>query len=92
MFPTHLWNTSTHKEIKKDFFIYGIRLFSTGSNNLICPSKIGEMRSETKKTNYDLIISSGNNNKIKELKNMTSLCVVMLSEDAKQWDNFFEKE
>ena len=50
------------------------------------------MRSETKKTNYDLIINSGNNNKIKELKKMTSLCVVMLSEDAKQWDNFFEKE
>ena len=39
---------------------------------------------------YDLITSSDNEDNAKKLKDMTKICVVLDSDNAQQWDTFFE--
>ncbi|MDE9545083.1 hypothetical protein KKI98_19870 [Xenorhabdus bovienii] len=90
MFPQHLWMTSTTNKIEKDFFIYGIRMFSTGNKKLICPESVGEFKRNIDGRNYDLITSSGSEDSARKLKDMTDICVILNSDDAKQWDTFFK--
>ncbi|MHB7086326.1 hypothetical protein ACYCIR_26130 [Klebsiella pneumoniae] len=84
------WKTSTTDKIGPDFFIYGIRMFSAGNKNLICPDSVGSFKREINGTNYDLITSSDNEDNAKKLKDMTKICVVLDSDNAQQWDTFFE--
>ncbi|TMY98053.1 hypothetical protein EME78_19020 [Klebsiella pneumoniae] len=90
MFPQNTWKTSTTDKIGPDFFIYGIRMFSAGNKNLICPDSVGSFKREINGTNYDLITSSDNEDNAKKLKDMTKICVVLDSDNAQQWDTFFE--
>ncbi|SSN00488.1 Uncharacterised protein [Klebsiella variicola] len=90
MFPQKTWRTSTTDKIGANFFIYGIRMFSAGSKNLICPDSVGSFKRDINGTNYDLITSSDNEDNAKKLKNMTKICVVLHSDNAQQWDTFFE--
>lgn len=92
MFPQHIWMTSTTNKIEKDFFIYGIIMFSAGNKKLICPDSVGKFKKDIEGTNYDLIISSNNEDNVKKLKDMTDICVVLGSDDAQQWDTFFERQ
>ncbi|HIG7778298.1 TPA: hypothetical protein ACYF4K_004686 [Klebsiella pneumoniae] len=91
MFPQNTWKTSTTDKIGPDFFIYGIRMFSAGNKNLICPDSVGSFKREINGTNYDLITSSDNEDNAKKLKDMTKICVVLDSDNAQQWDTFFRK-
>ncbi|WP_245759003.1 hypothetical protein [Xenorhabdus koppenhoeferi] len=90
MFPQNLWMTSTTNKIEKDFFIYGIRMFSAGNKKLICPESVGEFKRNIDGRNYDLITSSGGEDSARKLKDMTDICVILNSDDAKQWDTFFK--
>ncbi|EPJ3930791.1 hypothetical protein ACNSPR_14235 [Klebsiella pneumoniae] len=90
MFPQKTWRTSTTDKIGANFFIYGIRMFSAGSKNLICPDSVGSFKRDINGTNYDLITSSDNEDNAKKLKDMTKICVVLHSDNAQQWDTFFE--
>lgn len=92
MFPKHIWMTSTTDKIEKNFFIYGVRMFSAGNKNLICPDNISKFKKAIDGKDYDLIVSYGGENNAKKLKEMTNICVVLISDDAKQWDTFFEAE
>ncbi|EPJ8509237.1 hypothetical protein M2063_001673 [Klebsiella pneumoniae] len=65
MFPQNTWKTSTTDKIGPDFFIYGIRMFSAGNKNLICPDSVGSFKREINGTNYDLITSSDNEDNAK---------------------------
>ncbi|EPC3823458.1 hypothetical protein ACRZK7_005032 [Klebsiella oxytoca] len=90
MFPKKTWRTSTTEKIGTNFFIYGIRMFSAGSKNLICPDSVGSFKTDINGTNYDLITSSDSKDNTKKLKDMTKSCVVLDSDNAQQWDTFFE--
>ncbi|CFQ96176.1 MULTISPECIES: hypothetical protein [Yersinia] len=90
MFPQHIWMTSTTDKIEKSFFIYGIRMFSAGNKNLICPDSVGKLKKIINGTNYDLIVSSNREDNTRKIKDMTDICVVMVSDDAKQWDTYFD--
>ncbi|WP_231571587.1 MULTISPECIES: hypothetical protein [Xenorhabdus] len=90
MFPQHLWMTSTTNKIEKSFFIYGVRIFSAGNKNLICPDSVGEFKKNINGRNYDLITSSDSEDSARKLKDMTDICVILNSDDAKQWDTFFK--
>lgn len=90
MFPQNTWKTSTTDKIGPNFFIYGIRMFSAGSKNLICPDSVGSFKREINGTNYDLITFSDNGDNAKKLKDLTKFCVVLDSDNAQQWDTFFE--
>jgi hypothetical protein len=92
MFPKHIWMTSTTEKIEKSFFIYGVRMFSAGNKNLICPDSVGKLKNAINGTNYDLITSSDSEDNKRKLKDMTDICVVIVSDDAKQWDTFFEND
>ncbi|WP_235195901.1 hypothetical protein [Serratia plymuthica] len=92
MFPKNIWMTSTSDKIEKSFFIYGIRMFSAGNKNLICPASVGKLKNVINGTNYDLIASSNREDKTRKLKDITDICVVMVSDDAKQWDTFFKND
>lgn len=65
-------------------------MFSAGNKNLICPDSVGSFKREINGTNYDLITSSDNEDNAKKLKDMTKICVVLDSNNAQQWDTFFE--
>jgi uncharacterized membrane protein YidH (DUF202 family) len=92
MFPKNIWMTSTSDKIEKSFFIYGIRMFSAGNKDLICPDSVGKLKNVINGTNYDLIASSNREDKTRKLKDITDICVVMVSDDAKQWDTFFKND
>lgn len=92
MFPEHIWMTSTTDGIEKNFFIYGIRMFSVGNKKLICPGSVGDFKKSISGTNYDLITSSYYDDKPQKLKDMTDICVVFTDDDARQWDTLFEND
>lgn len=74
MFPQNTWKTSTTDKIGPDFFIYGIRMFSAGNKNLICPDSVGSFKREINGTNYDLITSSDNEDNAKTKRYDQDLC------------------
>ncbi|MEJ4043762.1 hypothetical protein [Erwinia sp. SLM-02] len=92
MFPQHIWMTTTKDKIEKGFFIYGLRMFSLGDKSLICPDSVGNLKRIVNRVNYDSLRFSDNNQNSIKLKEMTSICVVMTSEDAQQWDTLFYSE
>lgn len=89
MFPQHTWMTEKKDKIEKGFFIYGVRMFSVGDKSLICPDSVGKLKRIVNGVNYDSFRFSDSNQDAIKLKEMTSVCVVMSSEDAQQWDTLF---
>lgn len=90
MFPVSIWGTQALPEEGDDFYIKGIKFFSPGATNLICPLYIAHLRDDAYQNDFSTFIPANDENKINYLKMMTRTCVVLKDPDIQLWDTLFD--
>lgn len=90
MFPVSIWGTQALPEEGDDFYIKGIKFFSSGETNLICPLYIAHLRDNAYQNDFSTFIPANDENKINYLKMMTRTCVVLKDPDIQLWDTLFD--
>ncbi|WP_192903217.1 hypothetical protein [Photorhabdus khanii] len=88
-FLGYIWNTHYFGG-RKDFFIKAVNVFSLNGKNLICPVYIENLRKKTLKASFDEFPPKNDNYLLNYFKSMTKGCVVMGSDEFKQWDTIVD--
>ncbi|CAI1153626.1 hypothetical protein [Serratia ficaria] len=85
MFNGRLWNTRYFQGIPDKFFITGVRIFTLGNTQLICPTSITHARKESLKLTIDN--SKEYDEKTNHLKHIAMDCIPFNKKDIQIWDS-----
>ncbi|CNI64078.1 Uncharacterised protein [Yersinia intermedia] len=85
LFPKSIWDTRSLSG-RNDFFIKAVNMFSLNGVNLICPVYVENLRKNTLVSSFDEFPPKQDKHLVKYFKAMTRGCVVLGSDEFKQWD------
>ncbi|MCY9848409.1 hypothetical protein R0L47_21160 [Pectobacterium polonicum] len=91
LFPNSIWDTQSLKD-RSDFFIKAVNMFSLDGKNLICPEYVENLRRKTLISSFDHFPPKQDKNLTENFKSMAKGCVVLSSDEFKQWDTIINAE
>ncbi|GKW16709.1 hypothetical protein PEC301937_26580 [Pectobacterium carotovorum subsp. carotovorum] len=91
LFPNSIWDTKYLKD-RSDFFIKAVNMFSLDGKNLICPEYVENLRRKTLISSFDHFPPKQDKNLTENFKSMAKGCVVLSSDEFKQWDTIINAE
>ncbi|MGG6175597.1 hypothetical protein ACQV2C_19330 [Pantoea allii] len=89
LFPVTIWGTK-YLEGRRDFFIKAVNVFSFNGNNLICPVYVENLRKKTLVSSFDNFPPQKDKYLNNQFKTMAKGCVVLTSDEFKQWDTIMD--
>ncbi len=89
LFPETVWGTTTKGDIPNTFFITATKPLKLGSNTLLCPTTLLDIRSSALKFDFDYIDSYKKDYIINLLKEMSKSCFIFDSSSIEQTDTTF---
>ncbi|MEG8664169.1 hypothetical protein [Klebsiella quasipneumoniae] len=89
LFPATIWETK-YLEGRRDFFIKAVNMFSFNGNNLVCPVYVESLRKKTLVSSFDNFSRQKDKYLNNHFKTMAKGCVVLTSDEFKQWDTIMD--